>query len=213
MPHTSWIKKLFKRKSSFVPSAESSTQYQSAISSLQRFKVSSRSRFHTLKANFNTGTVAPQPVVKDSAIDEFDLSQCLRVVDDIGADLGLTFSQHDIERSSTLSCFQIEDIEVSLFHCQTCRAIRLMTHQADNLPRESVRLVQSATRDNNIHVRTEVTITSSAQDPLQEVRQPQDLFVDVAHGLTTASIFAVPESTSIERTEQDCSSPLPNAGF
>jgi len=211
MPHALWIKRLFKRKSFLVPSAESSTQNQLAVSSLQKFKVSSRSRFHTLKANFNIRTAAPQPVVEDSAIDAIDLSQYLPVVDDIGADLGLTFSNHDIEGLSTLSSLQIEHIEVGFFHCQTCLENRLMANQVDNLPRESVRLVQSATRDNDIHVRTEVTIISSAQGPLQEVRHPQDSFVDVVHGSTTASIIAVPRSVSIERSKPERNSPRPHA--
>jgi hypothetical protein len=124
MPHTSWIKRVFKQKSSLVPSTKSSTENQSAVSSLQKVKFSSRSRFHSLKANFKTRTAAPQAVVEESAIDDIDLSQCLPVVDDIGADLGLTFSHHDFEGLSTLSSsqvgFQIEDTEVGFLHSQTC---------------------------------------------------------------------------------------------
>jgi hypothetical protein len=70
-----------------------------------------------------------------------------------------------------------------------------MMYQVDSLPQESVRLVQPATRENDLHARTEVTIVSSAQDPLQEVRP------------TTASIIAIPRSTSIEPSKQDRNSP------
>jgi hypothetical protein len=83
MPHSSFIKRLFKRKSSLAHPVESSTQKQSAVSSLQKFKVSRRSRVHTLRATSHTRPASPEHVVNNLAVDEFDLSQCLPVVDDI----------------------------------------------------------------------------------------------------------------------------------
>lgn len=112
MPRTFFSTKLFKKKSSHEPSLASSANKQSALPSFQKLKESCRTRVHTLKASLRSRTATPQLGGKDDAASELDISQCLPLVDDIGADLGLTFSHHELRQASTLSSSPSEGSQV-----------------------------------------------------------------------------------------------------
>jgi hypothetical protein len=103
MPRAFFSTKLFKKKSSRAPLLASSANKQLALPGLRKLKESCKTRVHTLKASLHSRTATPQLVRKDDAASEFDISQCLPMVDDIGADPGLTFSHNEVWQASTLS--------------------------------------------------------------------------------------------------------------
>lgn len=74
-----------------------------------------------MKASLHSRTATPQLVVKDDAASEFDISQCLPMVDDIGTDLGLTFSHHELRQASTLFPSPSEGRQVGSGYIQSSR--------------------------------------------------------------------------------------------
>ncbi|ERF76019.1 hypothetical protein EPUS_08273 [Endocarpon pusillum Z07020] len=193
MPRAFFSTKLFK-KSSHAPSHAFSANKQSALSSLQKLKESCKTRVHTLKASLHSRTTTPQLVGKDEAASEFDISQCLPMVDDIGADLGLTFSHHEVRQSSTPSSSPSEGSQV------------------EHIPPESFQLLPFPANDSHIHVRSSITITYNLQDDSQEMLVPQCPFTDVKYGSTTASVTATPQSASLRPSTDETNEPGPSMG-
>jgi hypothetical protein len=161
MPHTSFLKKLFKSKASSARASESSNNKKSSLHGLSALKTSTKARCHALRNAFRSASKSSPGFIGECySTDDVDISRCLPAVDAIGTDLQLNFDQKEDYEGSTHLASTEEDSQAAPAEANNVEEPGLLVPVAQCQRHEHIQPSTSITEPNRVEVRNSITITS-----------------------------------------------------